>query len=794
MKLRRAVGLFVGPLMAMVSAVPVQAQTPAPPPPAADDEWSGFNSGPKPATTPPAAGPAPTPTATQPKPKPNPAAQPLPTAPSPAPTTAPAATAAPTAAPLPPATTPAPTTAAPMAPTTAAPLPTTAAPAPAPTKLNGSKDDAAAKKAEPKLVSSKETVTEDPATAHSPATLGLALEDKRNERDAAAVNGQVGLLHMASAHFGQANVLRLSLLGEYFKSSNFPVQGASNTRSAGTFAISYTFLDWLQAYASYSVVANTNSKSAPRLIQDLGDTVVGLSAGSEVTDGLSVGLELAALIFPGVGNQDLSRTQFGFAPRGMLTYDVRSAAPEVPLRLHANLGFILDRTKYLADGHTLTAPEEFALAINRFNRFTIGVGVEAPLPVVTPFVEYDLHVPLGTGTLISPDNTTVGVAATMHQSLGLGARVTALKDVTLQVALDIGLARTVAYGIPGTMPWNLLFGASYAVDPLATATTRTVEKLYERPVEVPKPVEVAPTTGRIEGVAIDSATRKPIAGALVTVANDVAMSPVATDAAKGHFVTYELPVEVARLVVEREGYYPGSVDVTVVAGKTVPVEVPLVKQVQGATLKVALTSKGQPVTGTVAITGDNAATLPAAGVGTTQLPAGHYVLSVAAEGYAVPTPQEAELKGGEEKTIAFELTALKTAVVVAPKPEPAAPKLVVIIKNKIVIKQQVHFATDKSTILPDSFTLLNQVASAILSNNLKAVLVEGHTDNVGPKDHNQTLSQERAESVKAYLIKRGIAASALDAKGFGDTKPIAPNLTAKGREQNRRVEFTITGK
>ncbi|MBL4678040.1 MAG: OmpA family protein, partial [Mucilaginibacter sp.] len=67
----------------------------------------------------------------------------------------------------------------------------------------------------------------------------------------------------------------------------------------------------------------------------------------------------------------------------------------------------------------------------------------------------------------------------------------------------------------------------------------------------------------------------------------------------------------------------------------------------------------------------------------------------------------------------------------------------------------------------------------------------GHTDNTGSKDLNMRLSKDRAEAIKTYLVEKGANASRIEATGYGQLQPIASNKTAAGRQQNRRVEFTL---
>ena len=129
----------------------------------------------------------------------------------------------------------------------------------------------------------------------------------------------------------------------------------------------------------------------------------------------------------------------------------------------------------------------------------------------------------------------------------------------------------------------------------------------------------------------------------------------------------------------------------------------------------------------------------------------------------------------------------------APVPEPApAPSRVKITETKLELVERVYFDTSKTTIKTASYGLLDEVAQVLSQNpQVKKVVIEGHTDSVGGADKNMKLSQGRAEAVRDYLVKKGVPADRLEAKGYGETRPIADNKTAKGREENRRVDFVI---
>ena len=120
-----------------------------------------------------------------------------------------------------------------------------------------------------------------------------------------------------------------------------------------------------------------------------------------------------------------------------------------------------------------------------------------------------------------------------------------------------------------------------------------------------------------------------------------------------------------------------------------------------------------------------------------------------------------------------------------------AYKKIVVQRDKLELKEKLYFAWDQAVLQEISFPVLDEVVQALNDNKGFRVQVDGHASSEGGDDHNQTLSEQRAEAVLNYLVTHGIDKGRLASKGFGSSVPIDTNETIAGRENNRRVEFVV---
>ncbi|MBT8052557.1 MAG: OmpA family protein [Xanthomonadales bacterium] len=109
----------------------------------------------------------------------------------------------------------------------------------------------------------------------------------------------------------------------------------------------------------------------------------------------------------------------------------------------------------------------------------------------------------------------------------------------------------------------------------------------------------------------------------------------------------------------------------------------------------------------------------------------------------------------------------------------------------VIELEGIHFDFDKATLKPEAMVVLNEAAALLSKHDRVVVEVAGHTDSRGSESYNQGLSERRANAVKNYLTSKGVKASRLSARGYGESRPVASNDTDAGRAENRRVEMII---
>jgi outer membrane protein OmpA-like peptidoglycan-associated protein len=650
-------------------------------------------------------------------------------------------------------------------------------------------------------------------------------------QEASTLDAATGLLRVKSAASGAVGTFRLSLTSSLYSGHRFLCdacenpQGDVSTRSDHTTAfgtralLSLTPLSFLEGYASLRYQSTSNSRGVPEVIPIFGDTSFGAKAFSpEKADrpyALGGGFS-TQLLAPtdGVGvetaNLDLYLTgSFDFAKLETKT--------KIPLRVHANLGYTFDnsgaiaeriedeRERVLGSPRPITRIERFGYGINRVDFVKWGLGLEAPLRFVRPFLEWTMDVPLNRqGYLCQRRFRSAGDSclasdqtfSSAPSRFTLGVRgypwLTGWADgLALLLAADIGTGATSNFveEVAPQAPYSVHFGLAYAFD----TEPRIVRVVETQRVASSPPPALPSNSYFVAGVVVDAETAQPVAQASVFFEGSDENAMLTTRA--GRFRSAPLNPGEYHFLVKKDDYRDGQCVVTITGAPASPsgtvndtevrcelTAAPRVATVSGE-VRDAATTEFVPSASILAQDArGRSATVTTDRDGRFRfenVPAGKLRLEATAEGY-LTSVTELELKPREPSN---------QPLFMNKRPAQAG---VVLTKTELKLKRQVHFLFDSSEIQPDSQSILEEIAELLRAHaELSFIEIQGHTDDVGSPEHNLRLSEARAQAVRDALVRLGVDASRLSARGYGKEKPLLPNVNPQNRAKNRRVQLML---
>jgi OmpA-OmpF porin, OOP family len=661
----------------------------------------------------------------------------------------------------------------------------------------------------------KATAAAQPAAAADPVKAEAEewTERDRKLNETTALTGGVGLLRTQHAQGGAPGQFRLSFVTEYFSAGflctdAFPCanpRGAGQVRSdsldhiGGSLALTAGVTDFLELYMGTGAYANSTDQNRPALLQSLGDSVLGGKFYGAITRGFHAGGALELWLVNGTGAVGLEGGGTSGKLRGLMTADLRETEKQLPLRFSFNAGYSLDNTGTLIEkveasrGTSITRIERFGLNINRVDHFDMSLGGEAFLSQerVRPFIEYNLAIPVNRQNYLCKPNNPSGdkclaLEPIAPSKLTFGGRFFPWKQgFALTAALDVGVTGTATFieEVAPVAPWTLFLGAGWAAD---TRDRPPVEKIktVEKIVEI-KP----PSRTRIKGFVHEGEKTEGIAQAIVSWDNHPETTSLATGT-DGSFLTHELDEGPYTFGVKAEGFKAGTCTITLGKGQgpEATVDCPLVALPRvGTIVGIVKDAENQAAVNGASIKitdGGNKALDGNADMNGSfrfeQVSPGTATITVEADGYmSLVQPLDVQIR--KDNTV---------DLLIRKRPKNG---LVNVGKTEISIKQQVQFAVDSANILPESNALLTEIADALIHNpRIKRIEVQGHTDNSGNADRNKVLSEERASAVRTWLTSHGVTPDRLVAKGYGQAKPLVPNVTAANKARNRRVQLIIT--
>lgn len=618
----------------------------------------------------------------------------------------------------------------------------------------------------------------------------------RREPAVNSLRGGVGLFHSTLADVGARHTVRFRLHTDFFQRSGFIYNSADNgadqhTRFRGTVNIGYSPFKWGELFMAVHSQANRSERTQPGR-QDpvqqfaLGDLDFGIKGAHRFVRGGAIGLggQIGVGLLSGPGA--LSSKKVNFNIDVLFTLDVRYlTARQFPFRFTTNIGWILDNSPnlYAFDkirDATSREVSRFALGINP-SRVRMRYGFDFPFRLgkekqfgLDPIAELSMDIATSEMTAFRQEGSTPSPIPRGSMWTTVGLRANVVSGLHLDVAADIGLVSpNFEYG-PPVAPWSVILGLGWAIDP------NPVVKEVPTAVVDPNPPP-AVIDGRIVGQVLDS-TGAPVADARVRFPG-AATNAILTDEA-GNFTSYRFPEGAVTVSVEMPNkstkeftaeIKPGE-ETQLIANMDVP-NTPPTGIFDGGFVDEA----GAPVVVTLAVTGqgvDEPFAADANGRVRLELSAGEYTAVARAEGF-------------EDRSIRFTVAAGDQAVTLKETMTRAVPLATPNIRAKgksLRIKKPIRYEGNSPS--AKTLPLLDELAAFLRAHPEYEEIEFGvHSDDRGNPKQKTT---ERADNIRNYLLGKGVSPDRVKAVGFGDSRPVAVNMTASGRAKNNRTVLRVT--
>jgi outer membrane protein OmpA-like peptidoglycan-associated protein len=603
--------------------------------------------------------------------------------------------------------------------------------------------------------------------------------------------GAIGLFHTVSGQlqpYGPYS-FGLFLSGNYYSKIGFPATTPAyiTERFDSHFGLSYTPSPFFEVFMNAGFL--TTNDEAP--INPLYRQNANLGFGGKFSYPFNKDLT-AALMYYGEKRSAVSvipgsKYALNHEIVAIGTYDNGG-----DFRYHGNLGFRIDNNRRVTPTNPVNQRDITIFNAYGDNLMKLALGTEYLMKWASISAEYSLDY-----VLSSP----AGFAG-QPQRVTLGGRVfpTADKALALQLGFDLGLSSTNVATVVKEPPYSFWFGLNYLFGVQQKRKTSAEPVAVVEEFDFPKEgkknqISDSSGQGRISGYITNIETGDPIENVKVFLCNDPS-NPIVTDSS-GRYRSYPLKTGSCEIRLQHPDFKNSTETVTVSGDAEQSFDFGLLADMKekGALLIRVKDNEGNPTASTISFP-ENPDLQPVEtnefGQAKIQLSPGTYSVRARSPKMKMQT-NKIELGSKEEKFVDFALEPDAPAKVAEPvKPVAKLSKD----KKTIEISEMIQFEVNKSLLTINSTKVLDGVAKVIKNNpnDAKYVQIGGHTDATGNADKNLKLSQERADAVKAYLVKKGIDKSRLESKGFGQTKPISDNETEEGRYQNRRVEFKITSK